>query len=1171
MRLRRLALTRFGRFTDHQIDFAAPRDGVDLHVVYGGNETGKSTLREAWLAFLFGIPARTPYNFLHSYDALEIGAVLDLAARELDAVRVKKARESLRSPQTHLAVAELPLQEALAGVDRDAYKQLFCLDGETLTGGGDDILRAKGDLGALLFAGASGASRVADTLEQTRDEASAFHKPWGKKTELAAQLKRLAEIKSELAEIDVSASEYSRRRDANVEALRHHSELVEKRSEKAATSRRRKALLDALRPWQDLQREEEALTLLGEMPTATTDDLVTARRARDEREPIFDRIERATERLHKIDHTLEQCALPVHAADLASGLDAIRSVDLEARARTARLDLPKRESELADVQAERHRLLEELGRADEANARSLLLTGVATDHVRELIESVTALEENVRRARDEARTAEDEVNLARRQASAFRSEGPPGALRDVLQSVRDVLTSERGAELAAAAYDATIELEKARDALAPWVGNSKSLSTLAVPSPPDLEALGRKADDTARELTAASEDLRRRSEEADQLEAILAADVSEAGLISDEDAGRLRAARDAAWDDHVASLKNSDSRDTQQTADRFKKALRADDAATTQRIARAGDLERSRSLTRRLAEARADEDSAQRRYEAAKAMSEASIAQLHQVATGLGLPAETSLPTVADWLRRREAAIAANKAVQTAVGAKERHDTTARTAADELKAALRTAGYAEDGSPRVLVLRAQEAVDQGARLEERSLQAAEALQRALHRAERRREAVTSAEAEVANLSERLRAEMQPIGFPNATAHVAKTIIGGLDKLRAALDREDDLRRRIEAMQADQRAFESRVQALAERVGFKPDDDALAQFESLAREEQNIRDRATTLRNYEQERDRTQQEIEGAQANLEKLDEDAKRLATRFNAGSLDEVVEIIEHSLKATERRERIHGHVQTLSGIFDGASRANWEGEVENLAGDPDAAARARALHDAEQSELAAEEDEVGAAYAEVISTQRALDMVGSSDDAAQLEQERATILAEIEEGANEHLRLVAGEMMVSEALRAFRDEHRSTMMSAASEAFVRMTRGSFSGLTSVAAEGGETLVAQRPSGTIGIDAMSLGTRTQLYLALRIAGHAEFAAQRTPLPFVADDILEAFDDDRAFETFRLLTEMAKKGQVIYLTHHQHLIDVAKKASDGRLQVHELPQAVQRRGDDRAP
>lgn len=82
-------------------------------------------------------------------------------------------------------------------------------------------------------------------------------------------------------------------------------------------------------------------------------------------------------------------------------------------------------------------------------------------------------------------------------------------------------------------------------------------------------------------------------------------------------------------------------------------------------------------------------------------------------------------------------------------------------------------------------------------------------------------------------------------------------------------------------------------------------------------------------------------------------------------------------------------------------------------------------------------------------------------------------------------------------------------------------------------------------------------GARFQLYLALRLAGYYEFAQFRPSVPFMADDIMETFDHVRSEEVFRLFGEMASAGQVIYLTHHQHLCEIAK-AVVPRLAIHEL-------------
>ncbi|MCL2384917.1 MAG: hypothetical protein FWC84_03715, partial [Alphaproteobacteria bacterium] len=77
-------------------------------------------------------------------------------------------------------------------------------------------------------------------------------------------------------------------------------------------------------------------------------------------------------------------------------------------------------------------------------------------------------------------------------------------------------------------------------------------------------------------------------------------------------------------------------------------------------------------------------------------------------------------------------------------------------------------------------------------------------------------------------------------------------------------------------------------------------------------------------------------------------------------------------------------------------------------------------------------------------------------------------------------------------------------------------------------------------------------------YLALRVAGYHEFARVRPPVPFIADDIMETFDDFRAEEAVRLFADMATIGQVIYFTHHQHIVAIARRICPAA-RMHELP------------
>ena len=57
-----------------------------------------------------------------------------------------------------------------------------------------------------------------------------------------------------------------------------------------------------------------------------------------------------------------------------------------------------------------------------------------------------------------------------------------------------------------------------------------------------------------------------------------------------------------------------------------------------------------------------------------------------------------------------------------------------------------------------------------------------------------------------------------------------------------------------------------------------------------------------------------------------------------------------------------------------------------------------------------------------------------------------------------------------------------------------------------------------------------------------------ESIANGIKLPFLADDLFINYDDERAAAGFRVLAELATKTQVLFFTHHEHLIGVAEMA-----------------------
>lgn len=98
-----------------------------------------------------------------------------------------------------------------------------------------------------------------------------------------------------------------------------------------------------------------------------------------------------------------------------------------------------------------------------------------------------------------------------------------------------------------------------------------------------------------------------------------------------------------------------------------------------------------------------------------------------------------------------------------------------------------------------------------------------------------------------------------------------------------------------------------------------------------------------------------------------------------------------------------------------------------------------------------------------------------------------------------------------------------------------------------------------RRDGKSVSVTGMSTGSADQLYLALRVAAIEDYLDHARPLPFIADDLFINFDDVRAAAGFRVLGELARKTQVLFFTHHEHLIDLANGALGTKVSTIRLP------------
>ena len=157
-------------------------------------------------------------------------------------------------------------------------------------------------------------------------------------------------------------------------------------------------------------------------------------------------------------------------------------------------------------------------------------------------------------------------------------------------------------------------------------------------------------------------------------------------------------------------------------------------------------------------------------------------------------------------------------------------------------------------------------------------------------------------------------------------------------------------------------------------------------------------------------------------------------------------------------------------------------------------------------------------------------------------------------------------------EGIERYRERNQGPVLRRAGELFAELTRGSFASLRVDFNDKGEAvLFGVRPGGkpAVGVEGMSTGSRDQLYLALRLASLETYLERHEPLPFIVDDVLIHFDDDRARAVLRVLAEFSKRTQVIFFTHHEHLVRLAEGALPvnvlflHRLGVNEAPVPVE--------
>ncbi len=1165
MKLARLLLFAFGPFTDKTLDFSV--GSSNLHVIYGPNEAGKSSALRAMTDLRFGIPLRSPDDFVHPAGELRIGGVfIDQTGRPVGLIRRKGRGTTLsgldvRTEQTDpgFVVDSRLDQELTGGLDRQEFEAMFGLNHARLREGGAVLLNGEGDLGSALFEASAGTSGIAALLAALDTDAKKLYSQHGRaqnavineaRRQLDEQRKAWRDAQTKPAEWQ----ELNRAHETAKTALDDLAKALE-------TLRRRENELTELRTVEPLLREHDRLAGALQSYVAVPD---LSEQQREERLAAEQALNRAQIDLREAEEELARCAAALDGLvieplllDHADAIERLVS-GVEAAARN-RHDVHQQNSLIAKIEGELDLAMARLAPGVD---RRTILAAVPSDADRVALEGHLADVSRLSERLDGYRERAEALDAALQPAGALPDPVPdPLHRRALMAAVRagqaqgDVVRQkseldrrlrELESQLALVLSELGLESEQALRRSQPV------LDAQIVQAKQDLTEIEAQLTKWRDESERVGRDLDGQRLRQRQL-------AAEGEVVTAETLRQARAKRSEEWTairrtyidrtggtDQLA-LGFDAAKASPETfeaavgeADRQADLLRADTkraAGLEECSARIEQMElRRQELAGEMAVLRAERDRVQGAW--------------RQRLVQAGLP-DLDPETLHEWQGRRHEALQLVERVTALRADRDRLLADAGRAAAAIAGELRAAGHS------LATTQAEEAeqlsvlIDQAVRWEQ-SATAAEAEQHArLKTAHNQRIEREKVGRQVSETEAEHRRHLDAL----QAWHTRLFLAGDAppEALKSRLDELDGLARQASAL-ADAQQRKAQLQAVV--------DDLLTQAAQVAELlgeavptilddcADRLRKRLAVSRQHQQEghaliRDRTKAQEKKRQAAAVQVTEAAvlAGLCTRAGGATIEQLPELEEQAAKKREVRKSLALLRQQLahaSPQSEAELRARLTGlDVPALESERERCRTERVRLEQEQTSAQRTEEQA----------RRALEVVDASDRAALAREAMESAAARYRSAIRPWARLKLARALLQEAMNRFRERAQAPMVSAASAYFSLMTGGAYERLVTDEREDRPILCAQRAGGaTIGIEAMSEGTADQLYLALRLAALELRRPSHPPMPLVLDDTLITSDDARAANILRALARFAEEGQVLIFTHHRHLLDVTRAA-----------------------
>lgn len=1166
MEIRKLNLAAFGPFTDRTLAFDQEAGG--LHIVYGPNEAGKSSALRGLKALLYNIDERTPDNFLHANDKLRIeGCVRASDGRELDFVRRKGRKNTL------LSIDGEPLDDKvllpfLQGVTQELFEMLFGIDHRALVQGGQEILEQKGEVGQALFSASLGSHALHAVLGQLDEEANALFRPQGSKQTVNSALKAYTDLKKDIRDRSLSSREWDEHRRALAQTAKEleliKSELADSRSEVNRLKRIQRVLPKLARRHELLQN----LEVLGEVIVLQDDFGERRQKAVSERETAQAIIQKAKSRLDVLQGQLDGLSVRREVLELSENIEA-----LHARLgshRKAMQDRPHLEAEYKQLITDAESLLKDT-RPDLAMEDIEVLRPVLAKRQRitELGNQNPVLVSRVNETVKNLRETEARLEKAHKERQKLPDIGSPDALRRAIAAARksgdvDSAIQSGRSELTTSQEQCAADLAR----LTHWTGSLEDLPGLPVPTREninrfeeqyaEIDKRAQRLEEKQEETAEALRDASRRLDE-----------IQRTGTVpTEEELIEFRTEREQVWQLLRRQWINGEDVKTEASAIDAERAL---PDVFEFRVAGSDELA---DRLRREADRVHTKASLLADQEAAKLRSGEFTQQLNECAAekkqidigwqGLWAPCEIQPHTPREmraWLddlEKLRERIAKLSTLRQQVSDREN---TRGTQIQKLKQQLQSLG--KDGpdttSLEAVLLESEEVVVE---LEEIKRQRV-MLDKEINTLESDQASVRAecqaASGELDEWKTKWKEVVEGVGLDgDALPTEAADVIDNLRELFAKQSDAERLQIRIQAIDEDAESFSGQVDSVVENIAPEfaklPAEEVVMRLNTLLSESRTWQSRREQI---EEQLQQARQDIQDSEATIQTMTERLDALCVESKRDNHAELDEAERRSTEYLRLKVEVDNFEKEILDLGEGATLVEVEVEAEGADSD-ELLAQVEALTQKTEEELEPRQTTLAEAKGREV---KELELMDGSDQAAALADQGQSVLASIRSNAERYVRLKLAARILRDEIERYRKENQGPLVKRASECFAVLTRGSFEGLRTDFNEKDEPVLAGiRPNGKrVHVEGMSNGTRDQLYLALRLASLEKYMESSEPMPFIVDDILVDFDDERSEAALTALASLAKKTQVILFTHHSRVVEQAHKLGEAqRVCIHNL-------------